>query len=239
MILEFFTALSKMLNSSPGIALAGSFLWGIASIVLSPCHLSSIPLIVGFIDKQGKISTGRAAAISALFSLGILITIGIVGLVTGILGRMLGDVGRYGNVIVAVILIVIGLYLTGLIKLPFLDSGIAQPGFKKKGMFAAFLLGLFFGLALGPCTFAYMAPMLGIAFSVASANLVFAIALVAAYAAGHCSIIIIAGSFTEIVSRLLKWNEESRGAVIVKKVCGMLVIIAGIYILYTSIKILA
>jgi cytochrome c-type biogenesis protein len=239
MILEFFTALSNMLNSSPGIALAGSFLWGIASIILSPCHLASIPLVVGFIDKQGKITTGRAAAISTLFSFGILITIGLVGLITGILGRMLGDVGQYGNILVAVILVVIGLYLMGMIRLPFLENGVNQPGMERKGLFAAFLLGLVFGLALGPCTFAYMAPMLGVAFTVAASNLPYAIALVAAYAIGHCSVIIIAGTFTETVNHLLRWNDESKGAVIVKKICGALVIIAGIYMLITSVKISA
>jgi cytochrome c-type biogenesis protein len=235
-MLELFNALSRMLSSSPGIALAGSFLWGIASIILSPCHLSSIPLIVGFIGNQGKISTGRAAAISALFSFGILITIGLVGLITGILGRMLGDVGQYGNIIVGVLLVVIGLYLMNIIRLPFLESGIGQPGIKKKGSFAAFLLGLFFGLALGSCTFAYMAPMLGIAFSVASSNFVYAAALIGAYAIGHCSVIIIAGSFTELVNNLLRWNEMSKGAMIVKKLCGLLVIIAGIYMLFSSLK---
>ncbi|MFH0977152.1 MAG: cytochrome c biogenesis protein CcdA [Spirochaetota bacterium] len=236
MILDFFTALSNMLSSSPGIALTGSVLWGIASIILSPCHLASIPLVVGFIDKQGQITTGRAAAISSLFSFGILITIGLVGVITGILGRMLGDVGQYGNIAVSVILIIIGMYLTGIIRLPFLENGINQPGFKKKGLIAAFFLGLIFGLALGPCTFAYMAPMLGVAFNVASTNLGYAVALVAAYALGHCSVIIIAGTFTETVNHLLRWNENSKGALIVKKICGTLVIIAGIYMMITSVR---
>jgi len=35
---------------------------------------------------------------------------------------------------------------------------------QRKGLLAAFLLGLVFGIALGPCTFAYMAPMLAVAF---------------------------------------------------------------------------
>jgi cytochrome c-type biogenesis protein len=236
MILEFFTALSNMLNSSPGIALAGSFLWGIVSILFSPCHLGSIPLIVGYIDKQGRMSTSRAAAVSTLFSLGILITIGLVGLITGILGRMLGDVGKFGNIIVAVILMVIGFYLIGIIRLPFLENSINQPDMKKKGLLAAFLFGLIFGLALGPCTFAYMAPMLGVVFTVASSNLPYAAALVGAYAIGHCIVIVIAGSFTELVQHILRWNEESKGAVIVKKICGALVVITGIFMLISSLQ---
>jgi len=47
-------------------------------------------------------------------------------------------------------------------------SGPGQVGMKRKGMLAAFILGLVFGIALGPCTFAYMAPMLAVTFKVAS-----------------------------------------------------------------------
>jgi cytochrome c-type biogenesis protein len=235
MILEFFTMLSSMLFSSPDIAVAGSFLWGIASILLSPCHLASIPLIVGYIDSQGDIRTSRAALISTLFSGGILITIAVIGIITGIAGRMMGDIGSIGNIIVAVLMVVIGLYLLGLIPIPFLDGGINQPGIKKKGLIAAFLLGLFFGLALGPCTFAYMAPMLGVAFTVASSNLLYAVTLVAAYAIGHCMVIIIAGTFTEVVQHMLRWNENSKGAVFLKKGCGVLVVVAGIYMLLSAL----
>lgn len=235
MILDFFVMLSSMLSSSPGIAVTGSFLWGIASILLSPCHLASIPLIVGYIDSQGEMKTGRAALIATLFSAGILITIAIIGIITGLAGRMMGDIGQYGNIAVAVLMVIIGLYLLGIIPLPFLDNGINQPGMKKKGLLAAFLLGLFFGLALGPCTFAYMAPMLGVAFTVASTNLLYAVILVGAYAMGHCLVIIIAGSSAEAVNHLLKWNENSKGAHYIKKACGILVVAAGIYMLVLAL----
>ncbi len=236
MFMDFFVTLSSMLSSSPVIAITGSFLWGIASILLSPCHLTSIPLIVGYIDSQGRMKTGRAALIAALFSSGILITIAIIGIITGLAGRMMGDIGQWGNVIVAVLMIIIGLYLLGFIPLPFLDKGINQPGMKRKGLFAAFLLGLFFGLALGPCTFAYMAPMLGVAFTVAASDIMYAVALVSAYAVGHCLVIIIAGTFTEVVNHLLKWNENSKGAIVLKKACGLLVVVAGIYMLTGALQ---
>lgn len=236
MIYDFMVTLSSMLASSPGIAITGAFLWGMAGILLSPCHLAGIPLIVGYIDTQGEMRTSRAALIAALFSAGILVTIVLIGVITGLAGRMMGDIGRYGNVAVAALMIVMGLYLLGVISLPFMESGINQPGMKKKGLLAAFLLGLFFGLALGPCTFAYMAPMLGVAFTVASTNILYSAALVGAYAAGHCIVIIIAGSSAEAVNRLLKWNENSKGAVVVKKICGVLVVLSGCYMMFTAVK---
>ena len=150
------------------------------------------------------------------------------------MGRMLGDIGNIGNYIIAVIFFVIGLHLLELIPLPFV-SNAHQPKFKKKGPFAAFVIGLLFGIALGPCTFAYMAPMLGVVFSVSSTNIIYGASLILAYALGHCIIIVMAGTFAGIVQKYLHWNERTRGAVIVKKVCGVLVILGGIYLLITTI----
>jgi cytochrome c-type biogenesis protein len=104
---------------------------------------------------------------------------------------------------------------------------------KKKGALAALVIGLVFGVALGPCTFAYMAPMLGIAFSVASARPLLAGSLVLSYAIGHCSVIVLAGTFTSMVQSYLNWNERSKGAVILKKVCGILVILGGVYLVWS------
>jgi len=232
MLGALFTWLSNALYANPFIAITASFIWGVLSIVLSPCHLASIPLIIGFIDEQGRISTKRAFLLSTLFSSGILITIALIGVITGMLGRIMGDVGPWGNYFVAVIFFMVGLHLLGILPLPLLGKS-GQPAFGKKGLFAAFILGLMFGVALGPCTFAYMAPMLGVAFSIAATNLIFAISLVLAYALGHISVIVVAGTFTEVVQTYLNWTERSKGAIIVKKVCGVLVLLGGVYLLYT------
>jgi len=229
---QLFTTLTHAVEGAPLIALGASFVWGILSVVLSPCHLASIPLIVGFISEQGPVTTRRAFWTSTLFAVGILITIAAIGVITALAGRMLGDVGRYGNYFVAVIFFVVGLYLLEAIRLPM--PGAAQPGIKRKGMLAAFILGLVFGVALGPCTFAYMAPMLAVTFKLASTAPVYGASLLLAYGLGHCSVIVLAGTSTEVVQHFLNWNEKSRGLVIVKKVCGVLVLIGGVWLIYTA-----
>lgn len=227
-----FTTLTHAVEGSVLLAVAASFVWGVLSILLSPCHLASIPLIIGFIDSQGRTSTRRAFYISFLFAVGILITIALIGVITALAGRMLGDVGRYGNYFVAGIFFLVGLHLLDVIPMPW--SGPGQVGMKRKGALAAFLLGLVFGIALGPCTFAYMAPMLGVTFKLAATNLAYGVLLLAAYGVGHCSVIVFAGTFTEVVQRYLNWNERSKGAVVVKRACGVLVLLAGIWMIYIA-----
>jgi len=229
---KLFTTLTHAVEGTPAIAVTAAVVWGILSVVLSPCHLSSIPLIVGFIGKQGPVSTKRTFAISALFAGGILITIAAVGAVTAAAGRMMGDVGRYGNYFVAAIFFLVGLYLLDIIPLPW--SGPGQIGMQRKGLLAAFFLGLIFGIAIGPCTFAYMAPMLAVTFRVASTTLPYGIVLLLAYGIGHCSVIILAGTSTGLVQRYLNWNEKSQGAVILKRICGVLVLLAGLYLIYSA-----
>jgi len=229
---ELFTRLTHAVEGAWFIAIAASFTWGILSILLSPCHLASIPLIVGFIDEQGRISTKRAFCISALFAVGILLTIAGIGVITAAVGRMMGDVGRYGNYFVALIFFLVGLHLLDIIPMPW--SGPGQIGMKRKGMLAAFILGLVFGIALGPCTFAYMAPMLGVTFKLASTNLAYGVLLLLVYGIGHCSVIVFAGTFTEVVQRYMNWNEKSKGTVILKKICGALVLLGGVYLIYSA-----
>ena len=229
---KLFTTLTHAVEGTPLIAFAAAFLWGILSILLSPCHLASIPLIVGFIDKQGRMSTKRAFFISTLFAVGILITIAAIGIVTAAAGRMMGDVGRYGNYFVAAIFFFVGLHLLDVIPLAF--SGPARVGMKRKGMLAALILGLVFGIALGPCTFAYMAPMLAVTFRLASTALLYGVLLLIVYGLGHCSVIVLAGTCTELVQRYMNWNEKSKGAVIVKRVCGVLVLLGGLYLIYIA-----
>lgn len=227
-----FVTLTKAIEGSAPVALSASFVWGILSVILSPCHLSSIPLIIGFISEQGTLTTRRAFGLSALFGLGILVTIAVIGMVTAAMGRMMGDVGRYGNYAVALVFFIVGLHLAGVIPMPF--SGPGNIGVKRKGLLASFVLGLVFGVALGPCTFAYMAPVLTLTFKVASTNAIYAVLLLALYGVGHCAVIVGAGTSTEAVQNYLNWNEKSKGASILKRICGVLVMLGGVYLIYAA-----
>ena len=229
---KIFTELSHAVEGAPAIALAAAAAWGVLSIILSPCHLASIPLIVGFVSGQGRVSTARAGGIATLFAVGILVTIAAIGGITAAAGRMLGDIGRWGNYFVAAIFFVVGLYLLGLIPMPW--SGPGQVNIKRKGLMAAFILGLVFGIALGPCTFAYMAPMLGVTFKLAHTAPLYGASLLLTYGAGHCAVIVVAGTSTEIVQRFLNWNEQSKGVTIVKSICGGLVLLAGGWLIYSA-----
>ena len=231
MIEGIFTALYDAMSGAGLFAVLASFAWGILSILLSPCHLSSIPLVVGFISSQGKISVGRTFNISLIFSIGILITIALIGIITASLGRLIGDIGSTGNYLVAGIFFLVGLYLLGVIKFNWNTIGLRKT--KATGLLAAFILGLLFGLALGPCTFAFMAPVLGVVFQTAQTNYLLAVIFLLAFGIGHCSVIVSAGTLTGKVQKYLNWSESSKAILWIERICGVLVILGGVYLIYT------
>ncbi len=231
MIEEIFTLLSNLLSGNIFISLIASIGWGIMSILLSPCHLASIPLLIGYINTQGKISLRNTFFISLIFAIGILITIALIGSITASLGRIMGDLGNIGNILVALIYFIIGLYLMDLIKLSWGSNNVRY--IKKKGWIGAITLGFLFGICLGPCTFAFMAPVLVTVFQVAQTNLFFSILLLLAFGIGHCAVIVVAGTLTKKVQLYLNWSENSKTIIYIKRICGALVIIGGIYFIYS------
>lgn len=226
----YFASVYHAIQGGFWLALGGAFIWGIFSVILSPCHLSSIPLVISFISGQGKMSNRRAFSMAFVFAIGILITIAIIGLITILIGAQVGDLGKWGDYFVALLFFVVGLYLLEVVKNPI---PTAQLNFKRKGMLSAFLLGLIFGIAMGPCTFAYLTPILGVVAEAAgNKEYIYASAIILVYALGHCLVIGMAGTFTEAVEKYLNWNESSSGATKLKKFCGLIIILGGFYLLY-------
>jgi cytochrome c-type biogenesis protein len=225
--------LSGGLGGAPALALAASVGWGAASVLLSPCHLAGIPLIVGFVASSGGDHTpGRAAGLSLAFGAGILVTIAALGVLTAFLGQALGEVGPVVIYGVAALFLLVGLELVGAIQLPRWNVGAgARSG---GGALAALGLGLVFGLVLGPCTFAFLAPVLGAGLAVGTSAPILAGALVLAFGVGHCAVIVVAGSSAGLVQGVLDWNDRSRALGLLRRASGVLVIVGGIYLIHTA-----
>jgi cytochrome c-type biogenesis protein len=225
--------LTEALYGSYSLALAASFAWGVASILLSPCHLSSIPLIIGFLTSKSEKKTSRGILVAFVFAVGILLTIAVIGIITAALGRIMGDVGVYGKYAVAVVFLIMGLYLMDLIRLP--ESGVhLRPLQMRSEFLSALVLGLVFGIALGPCTFAFMAPVLGVVFQLSGTAPMLAGLLLLAFGLGHCSVIVAAGGLASRVQAYLDWTNRSNVVLWIKRSAGFLVVLGGAYYIYTA-----
>ncbi len=232
MIEDILTFLSASLAGGYAAALLASFGWGVASVLLSPCHLSGIPLIIGYINSGAKISGKKTFAVSLIFSFGILFSIALIGAVTFSAGRMMGNIGPAGNYIAAAVFLFFGLYLLDVIPLNI--GGFRFKAGGKRNLLSYFVIGFLFGIGLGPCTFAFLAPVLGIVLRGAAVNPAGITFMLLAFAFGHCSVIAGAGTLSGALQRYLNWNDKSKAVVYLRRTCGVLVILGGAYLIYSA-----
>ena len=215
-----------------GLAVTGCFLWGLVSVLFSPCHLASIPLMVGYVAGQGTLVQGRQAiSYSLLFSAGLFTSIALVGVICSLLGRMLGDISPLWGVPVGGLFIWLGLNLMGVsaCKLPGGHIG----NLKMRGYAGALLLGLSYGILSGACTFGFIAPILAII--TVQAEIAKGLSLILLFALGHCLPIVVAGSSAALAQRLLAGKGMRRATVWGRKIAGGLVAAIGIYFIYTGL----
>ncbi|MBW2218454.1 MAG: cytochrome C biosynthesis protein, partial [Deltaproteobacteria bacterium] len=107
---SFFITINQWISGGTTLAAAGCFLWGMVSVLLSPCHMASIPLIVAYVGGQQQIlKPKQASAYSVAFTIGLFITIALIGVICALLGRMLGDIGNYWQILIGGILIWVAL----------------------------------------------------------------------------------------------------------------------------------
>lgn len=228
-----FQTLTQAVAGQFGLAIVASFSWGVLSILLSPCHLTSVPLVVGYISRQNNTTGKRSLWLALTFALGILTSIVVIGLATASLGRLLGDVGVWSLWMVALLLIVFGLYLMDFLNLAWASGYI--PSIERAGHSGALLLGLVFGIGLGPCTFAFLAPVLAVAIPMAQSSFIRGLVLILFFGLGHSLVYVAGGGLAGMMVRYVTWSQHNRGPIYLKKGLGFLVFSGGLYFGYTAI----
>ena len=226
MLEEVFLTINAWMSGGLAIAALGCFLWGAVSVLFSPCHLASIPLIVSYVAGQEKALKANHAAYYALaFTVGLFITIALVGIICSLLGRMLGEVGPYWTILVGAILIWVSL---GMLGVPGCSmSGGALGRIKVKGLLGAFILGLAYGVLSGSCTFGFIAPILAII--TIQQKIMTGLLFIVLFGIGHCVPIAIAGSSTATVRRLLESSSFYEGGLWFRKCAGAGIAMLGLY----------
>lgn len=224
---SLFEWLSAGLEAHAVWALIAALGWGLASVALSPCHLASVPLAVAFVRRDGH---STALRVSLALALGVFTSLLAVGAVTLAAGRIAGDLWGVGPWITAILLLLAGLYLLGVLELP---GGLALNQERiPRNTKGALLIGLLLGVTLGPCTFAFFAPVIAAAFSQASGALMFSGALLGAFSLGHVAAVAAAGVLGLKVSAWL--TRGGRASATVRHLGGTALLITALYVIATA-----
>lgn len=226
----FFGDISALLQNSPWLAIVAVFAGGVTT-ALNPCVLAMAPLLMSVVLGNKETTTVRRSLVFSLFFvLGLAVTFTALGLISGLMGRMFGNVGRFWKYAVAGVCLIMGLQLLGLIRLNFsVPAGIRV---KKKGYLGAFLLGLLFGVVSTPCAVPILAVLL--AFVAEKGNVLYGGSLLFIYALGHSVLVLIAGTSVGAAKSLLESKGLRKAHSLIQKIAGVLILVIGFYFLLWS-----
>lgn len=187
---------------------------------LTPCMLSMLPITVGYIGGYEAQTRWQAAVQSTWFALGLATTLAGLGIVAAVVGKVYGQLAIGLPILVSVIAILMGLNLLEALPLQLPNWG--RMDWISKDLPAgvrAYLIGLTFGLVASPCSTPVLATLL--AWISETRDPVLGAVLLIAYTAGYVAPLILAGTFTATIKKILElrrwsgWIAPTSGALLV------------------------
>lgn len=235
MIEQLLINLEKIFKTSPFLGLGVSFLAGLA-VSLSPCIYPLIPITLGIVGVKSATTKLKGFFISLVFVLGIAFIYTSLGIISSLVGILLGTffINPLAYLILTIIFFLLGLSLLGGIRINIPFFSFNYEGSVNKEFFSIFTLGIISGLAIIPCNF----PVLGAILSLISLkrNILYGGVALFLFSFGYGAILIILGTFTSLIRKLPK---QGLWLIITKKILGLILIAVGIYFLLKFITIIA
>lgn len=203
-----------------------SFAGGLIASI-SPCSLAMLPLIIGYVGGYSKETPLRTFIQLSFFIFGTAIVFSIIGIICAVTGSVFASaLGGYFTLIMASLLMVMGLKITGVLDFDMPVIIKAMPVNTTNSLFLyPILLGIVFALAGTPCSTPILAGIM--AFAAIGKNLLAAILMLFLFALGQGLILIIAGLFTSSIKNLKKLAGYTNGLM---KFSGVLLILVSIYL---------
>lgn len=231
---QFFGNLSHTLQSNPWLAVAAVFLGGLLT-ASNPCVLAMIPMMISFVGGRREQGLGplRALGYSLVFVTGLCATFTVMGVTVALSGRLYGQSSMAWNWIIAVVCLVMGLHLMGLLPFQIPSPIRSQP--RLQGVLGALVLGLLFGFVSLPCAGPILIVLLtylaGSDSSIAYGGL-----LLFVYGLGHSVLILVAGVSMGLARKLVESGRVTRITERLRQGAGALIIVVGGYFVYLAVK---
>ena len=198
---------------------------------LTPCMLSMLPLTVGYIGGYETKGRLQAAIQSSWFALGLATTLAGLGIFAATVGKVYGQIGIGLPIVVSLVAIIMGLNLLEILPLQFPSWGGTD--WIKEDLpigLRSYLFGLTFGLVASPCSTPVLATLL--AWVGKTGDLVLGGILLVAYACGYVAPLVLAGTFTASIKKLLELRRWSGW---INPVSGALLLGFGVFSLLSRI----
>lgn len=227
MINNWLQWISQTITQSMWLAPFIALLAGLLTSI-TPCSLSSIPLVIGYVGGAGNKDTKRSFKLSLVFALGTAITFTVLGVLATVLGRIMQRAGQWWYIILGVLMVLMALQTWNIFS--FIPSTYLVNKNKKRGYIGAFLAGILGGVFSSPCSTPVLVVLLGIVAQ--SSNVMWGVMLLLLYSVGHSVLVLVAGTSYGFAQKLTK-NEKYGGfSIILNYIMGGLILLIGLYMFW-------
>ncbi len=229
MINAWLTQIAEIIRTQMWLAPLLALLAGILTSV-TPCSLSSVPLIIGYVGGIGETNTKKAFAYSAVFSAGTAITFVTLGIIATSAGKLMGTSSTIWYMALGVLMVLMALQTWEIFN--FIPSVNLLSKSKKRGFVGAFLAGILGGIFSSPCSTPVLIALLAIV--AGEGNLLWGILLMLLYSVGHSALVMVAGTSVGFVQKINSSETYNRAAKIVKLLMGMVILLIGLYMFWIA-----
>lgn len=224
---EILENLSKIIIENVWLAPLLALLAGILTS-FTPCSLSSIPLVVGYVGGTGQRDTKRAFWFSVIFATGAAVTFTVLGVIASLAGRLIGTSASWWYIILGILMVLMALQTWGIYEV--IPSSYLLAKNTKKGFVGAFIAGILGGIFSSPCSTPVLIALLAIV--AGKGSVLWGILLLLLYSIGHGMLAVITGTSIGFVQKLSASEKYGKASTILKNTMGFLVLIIGFYMFY-------
>ena len=224
---ELLAQLSKIIveNSwlAPILALSAGVLTS-----FTPCSLSGIPLVIGYVSGTGQKDTKRAFGLSVTFALGSAVTFTTLGVVASLAGQLIGTSSSLWFLALGVLMVLMALQTMEIFT--FIPSSFLVSKSTKTGFVGAFLAGILAGIFSSPCATPVLVALLAIV--AGQGSVLWGAWLLLLYSVGHGVLAVAAGTSVGLVKKISADPAYGRVSVIIKYTMGVFILLIGLYMFY-------
>lgn len=226
---DFLNTLSNLLMENVWLAPLLALLAGVVT-AFTPCCLSSVPLIIGYVGGDSETSTRKSFRLSLSFSLGMVLASTLLGVTVAMMGTMLQMFyqGSWWYLILGVLMILMALQFWEVINI--IPSTYLTSKNKRRGHLGAVITGVLAGIFSSPCSTPVLVALLTIVAQ--QGEILRGVFLLLLYSIGHSVLFLIAGTFTGSVRAFVKSGKYRIASEVVKWVTGSVILLFGLLLLY-------
>lgn len=224
---QWLGTLSSAISANIWLAPFLALLAGILTSV-TPCAITSVPLVIGYVGGTGQRDTKRAFRLSVVFSIGMAATFTMLGTAASLLGKLMQGTGSWWYLLLGVLMILMALQTWEIFN--FIPSTYAISKSTKRGFVGAFFAGVLGGLFSSPCATPVLVVLL--AMVAKGGSLLWGILLLLLYSLGHSVLVLIAGTSVGFVHKLSANDKYGKASKILRIIMGILIILIAFYMFY-------